>query len=133
MWTVVSAIALLAPSKPAPAPRFAPGTTALSSPPGFEAAYEAAREFRETTKRPLMRLSQLEAVAPAKAALLATRVDFDVPVTVPQAVAKFASHPTARFIGGASAVTTAARLCVGGVGGADVAVGLATACAWCAQ
>lgn len=128
---VVASLSLLAPPKPAP--RSAPGTTALSSPPGFEAAYEAARAYREVHARPLMRLSQLEAVAPEKARLLASRVDFDVPSTVPGAVRAFCTHPTGRFIGGAFAATAVARVAVGGAGGADAVAFLATASFWCMQ
>lgn len=72
-----------------------PGTTALTSPPGFAESYEALRTFRSASGRPLVHLGQLRAAAPDAAAKISERVDFDVPNTTSGAVSKFFGHPTA--------------------------------------
>ena len=52
-----------------------PGTTALTSPPGFEDCYETLRDVRKRTNRPLLSLEQLRQLEPETAAKLASRVD----------------------------------------------------------
>ena len=73
--TSLAAVALsvptLRPTLRPPIPAASPGTTALRSPAGFEEAYDALRDMRATTGRPLLHVSQLEAAQPALAARLA--------------------------------------------------------------
>ena len=118
---------------PKRAPTAHPGTTALTSPPGFEEAYSALRALREETGRPLLDVSQLETYAPRFAAQLRESVDFDVPRTVPQALRCFFQHPTILFICAAFTLTTAARCTLGALSPMDGVVAIATAAGWCFQ
>jgi len=114
-------------------PSAQPGTTALASPPGFEAEYRALREHRAATGRPLVSLRQFEARTPAAARRLADRVNFDVPSTVLEATQTFFSHPTAQFIVAAFGLSTAARCQLGVFTVADPLAFLATSSFWMVQ
>ena len=111
----------------------APGTTALVSPPGFEHAYEALRDYRTTTGRTLMRLEQLAQHEPDLASQLGRRVNFVVPTTARGALTTFFAHPTAQFIISALICTTCTRLQFGALSPVDAMVALATAAFWCVQ
>ena len=110
-----------------------PGTSALSSPPGFETEYDTLRQIRQSTGKPLLRLSQLERYDAGAAARLSQRVNFNVPRTQAQAVVTFFSHPTARFISAALACAVAWRGTLGAPTLADAAAGLVTAAFWVVQ
>lgn len=115
-------------------PKPAAGTTALASPPGFEAEYKTLREIRSTTSKPLLHLRQLEAHSPEVAQKLAQRVNFNVPKTGREAITTFFSHPTARFICCALGAAVAARFAMGmPLTLADGAAGAATGAFWMVQ
>jgi hypothetical protein len=128
---------MLVPLQPPP-PRLytlpaTPGTTALSSPPGFEECYETLRHIRASRGRSLLDLRQLEAHAPSIAARLGERVNFDVPTTRFDAVVTFFAHPTARFISAAVALSVAARAMLGPLTAMDAVASIATASFWVLQ
>lgn len=110
-----------------------PGTTALTSPPGFEDAYETLRTLRDIRGRPLIHLSDLEKHDPAIAARLAQRVNFNVPTTARGAMETYFGHPTAKFICSMLWLSVSARLCVGGLSFADVFAGVLTTAFWTIQ
>ena len=111
-----------------------PGTTALSSPEGFEECYQTLRDLRASTGRPLIHYHQLHAHNSEIAECLSERVNFNVPETVPQAVSTFFGHPTAQFITGALVLALAARLSTGiPISPADAIAAAATAAFWCVQ
>eukprot|EP00327_Prymnesium_parvum_P045708 CAMPEP_0205865376 /NCGR_PEP_ID=MMETSP1083-20121108/7852_1 /ASSEMBLY_ACC=CAM_ASM_000430 /TAXON_ID=97485 /ORGANISM="Prymnesium parvum, Strain Texoma1" /LENGTH=212 /DNA_ID=CAMNT_0053227307 /DNA_START=91 /DNA_END=726 /DNA_ORIENTATION=- len=93
---------------PSTSPMAHPGTSALSSPAGFEQAYDALREMRGSSGRTLLHISQLEEVSPGLAAKLSERVNFNVPRTARDALACFFSHATSRFIAGMLGLTVVA-------------------------
>jgi len=110
-----------------------PGTTALSSPPGFEECYETLRSYRQNTTRPLVSLRQLEKHAPEVAERLSERVNFNVPSTVPGAIATFFAHPTAQFISVALTLSLSIRASLGPPTPADALAAAATALFWIVQ
>ncbi|KAL1523078.1 hypothetical protein AB1Y20_018038 [Prymnesium parvum] len=110
-----------------------PGTSALSSPAGFEQAYDALREMRGSSGRTLLHISQLEEVSPGLAAKLSERVNFNVPRTARDALACFFSHATSRFIAGMLGLTVVARCFLGPPTAVDAIVAIATAIGWCFQ
>ena len=118
--------------KPAPAPAF-PGTTALTSPPGFETAYQTLRDIRKTTGRPLVHWTQVAKHSPEAANQLRERVNFDVPTTVPGAALTFFSHPTAQFIVAAFTLSVGWRLNLGAISLLDVIAFVVTASFWMVQ
>lgn len=111
-----------------------PGTTALSSPEGFEECYQTLRDLRASTGRPLIHYHQLHAHNAEVAERLSERVNFNVPETVPQAVSTFFGHPTAQFISAALSIAVAARLSMGvPISPADAFAVVSTAAFWCVQ
>ena len=133
-WLVVLPIVSGWMGRPSKFPRPFPGTTALSSPKGFEDAYDTLREIRSSKSRPLIHINEVEKFSPAVAARLKERVNFEVPRTPSTALFTFFSHPTAKFI------CTALLLCIVArcqlavpISISDVAVGLGTALFWLVQ
>eukprot|EP00327_Prymnesium_parvum_P004766 CAMPEP_0182848252 /NCGR_PEP_ID=MMETSP0006_2-20121128/28902_1 /TAXON_ID=97485 /ORGANISM="Prymnesium parvum, Strain Texoma1" /LENGTH=254 /DNA_ID=CAMNT_0024978659 /DNA_START=87 /DNA_END=851 /DNA_ORIENTATION=+ len=118
---------------PSTSPMAHPGTSALSSPAGFEQAYDALREMRGSSGRTLLHISQLEEVSPGLAAKLSERVNFNVPRTARDALACFFSHATSRFIAGMLGLTVVARCFLGPPTAVDAIVAIATAIGWCFQ
>ena len=135
---VGSALSLTLLQRPPPLPRFSsepfPGTTALASPIGFEAAYETLREIRAQTGKPLVYLNEVAAHNPSAAAHIQQRVNFNVPTTRREAASTFFRHPTAQFISGALMLSVAARVRMAvAFSAADAAAAVATAVFWAFQ
>ena len=112
-----------------------PGTTALSSPEGFEEVYASMRAWRQKhAGRPLVDIKQLDRHAPDEAQQLRERVNFDVPRTATGAVTTFISHPTAQFICGALVAAIVARWRLKRVLSVwDIGAGAVTALFWTVQ
>ena len=108
----------------------------VCSPAGYEDCYQALRDLRSETKRPVMFLRELARHSPDLAAKLAKRVSFSVPSTKSGALLVFFTRPAALFICGALFITLYGRQCLGQshpLSSADAIVAAATVIFWVMQ